>query len=118
MIQIKRIYDQPAKTDGFRVLVDRLWPRGVSKEKAAIDEWLKNIAPSPELRKWFDHKPERFEEFSTRYTDELSNNPAVEKIKNFSDKNHTLTILYGAKDPEVNHAVVLKTFLENYDLKG
>jgi len=112
MLQIKRIYDEPAASDGMRILVDRLWPRGVSKERAAIDLWLKEIAPSPELRTWFGHKPERFKEFSQKYNDELAKNPAVSEIRELMAKNKRLTLLYGAKDPAVNHAVVLQAFLE------
>ena len=76
-LKLKRVYDPPAADDGCRVLVDRLWPRGVSKERAALDTWLKDVAPSPELRTWFGHKPERFEEFAARYQAELEQNPAV-----------------------------------------
>ncbi len=76
MVNIKRIYVRPAKNDGYRVLVDRLWPRGMSKEKAAYSEWLKDVAPSNNLRKWFNHKPERFDEFRERYVLELKDNPA------------------------------------------
>lgn len=107
MIRIKRIYDKPAKDDGIRVLVDRLWPRGVSKEDAQLDEWLKDVAPSTELREWFDHKPERFEEFAKRYEHELHANPAMGELKKLAAKASTLTLLYGAKDPQINHAVVL-----------
>jgi len=112
MVQIKRIYDEPAASDGMRVLVDRLWPRGVSKERAALDVWLKDIAPSPDLRVWFDHKPERFAEFSARYADELSHNPAVTTLEELAGKTSNLTLLYAAKDPAINHAVVLQEFLE------
>lgn len=111
MIQIKRIYEEPAGSDGTRVLVDRLWPRGVSKERAALDLWLKDIAPSPELRMWFDHKPERFAEFSARYQDELSRNPAMTTLKELIEKATNVTLLYAAKDPEVNHAIVLLNYL-------
>lgn len=112
MIQIKRIYDTPSKQDGYRVLVDRLWPRGVSKQRAALDLWFKDIAPSGELRTWFGHKPERFEEFSHKYADELTNNSAaVETLKNLLKDNQILTLLYAAKDPAINHAVVLRRFL-------
>jgi len=114
MIQIKRIYDTPAASDGFRVLVDRLWPRGVAKERAALDLWFKDIAPSPELRTWFGHKPERFAEFQARYVDELSQNTdAVKTLEDLQAKHKTLTLLYAAKDPVVNHAVVLQKFLED-----
>lgn len=112
MLRIKRIYDEPAGSDGVRVLVDRLWPRGVSKPRAALDRWLKEIAPSPDLRVWFDHKPERFEEFSRKYSEELEHNPAVHDLKELMANNKVVTLLYGAKDPVVNHAAVLKRFLE------
>jgi len=112
MVRIKRIYDAPAANDGTRVLVDQLWPRGVSKEKAALGLWLKEVAPSTELREWFGHQPERFEEFRTRYTDELAHNPAVKELQGLAQRNPTLTLLYGAKDPTMNQAVVLRQFLE------
>lgn len=111
MIRVKRIYDEPDAADGTRVLVDRLWPRGVSKARAAVDVWLKDVAPSPELRVWFDHKPERFAEFSAKYTDELSHNPAAASLQELIAKG-PVTLLYAAKDPRVNHAVVLQDFLE------
>ncbi len=91
-------------------MVDRLWPRGVSKERAALDEWLKDVAPSPELRMWFGHKPERFAEFSRKYISELEHNSAAEQLKTLAKK-EPLTLLYAAKDPKVNHALVLKKFL-------
>lgn len=112
MIRIKRIYDDPSVSDGTRVLVDRLWPRGISKERAALDEWLKEIAPSPELRKWFDHKPERFAEFTHKYIDELSNNPAAATLEQLAAKAPNLTLLYAARDTAHNEAVVLQQFLE------
>ncbi len=112
-IQIKRIYDVPAKDDGYRVLVDRLWPRGVLKEDAQLNDWLKEIAPSTQLRKWFDHKPAKFEVFTEKYTDELEDKfEILRELKN-NTKTKTLTLLYGAKDTEHNQAVVLKTVLEN-----
>jgi uncharacterized protein YeaO (DUF488 family) len=110
-IKIKRIYDEPAEGDGYRVLVDRLWPRGVSKKDAKLDEWNKEIAPSPELRKWFDHKEERFQEFKRLYLEELTANPKeLDKLKSLA-KREVVTLLFGAKDPEINHAVVLKELL-------
>lgn len=112
MIQIKRVYDEPAAADGDRVLVDRLWPRGVSKARAAIDLWLKEVAPSPELRTWFGHMPERFAEFQEKYTQELMLNPSVATLQALANKNEQVTLLYGAKDPVHNHAVVLQLFLE------
>lgn len=113
-IHIKRIYDEPSPDDGARILVDRLWPRGVSKEAADLDEWLKDIAPSTELREWFSHKPERFEEFSKKYQHELSNHPAVGILKDLLKEHDTITLLYGAKDPKINHAVVLQHFMERF----
>lgn len=112
MIKIKRIYDEPATDDGYRVLVDRLWPRGVSRERAALDEWFKDIAPSPELRQWFGHEPERFEEFSARYMAELDDNPAAVAQLRSQEKVHgTVSLLYAAHDPVVNHAAVLREYL-------
>lgn len=112
--KIKRIYDTPSESDGYRVLVDRLWPRGVSKKAANLDEWIKEVAPSPELRKWFDHKEERFKEFEWRYREELKDKKEeLDKLRQ-SAKNETVSLLYAAKSPEINHAVVLKDVL----LKG
>ena len=108
-VVIKRAYDKPARTDGNRILVDRLWPRGISKRKAALDGWNKDIAPSPTLRKWFGHKPERFAEFRKRYRAELKGNPAVKDLRTTKSK---LTLLYGARDPKINHAVVLAAALK------
>jgi uncharacterized protein YeaO (DUF488 family) len=111
-IQVKRIYEDASQNDGYRVLVDRIWPRGVSKEEAKLDEWIKEIAPSTELRKWFDHKEERFDEFSKKYKEELKNQTElVEKLKKKA-KEKRITLLYGAKDEKYNQAVVLKKFLE------
>ena len=112
MIQIKRVYDEPAATDGLRILVDRLWPRGVTKERAALDAWPKEIAPSPELRTWFNHEPERFNEFAVRYLSELSHNPALPDLRDILSQHKTVTLLYGATDTKINHAVVLQRFLE------
>jgi uncharacterized protein YeaO (DUF488 family) len=108
---VKRVYDDPAPGDGFRVLVDRLWPRGLSKEHAALDLWLKDVAPSPELRTWFDHREDRFAAFSKRYGAELGGNPAVGTLREAARDHPTVTLLYGARSPEVNHAVVLARFL-------
>lgn len=111
MIKLKRIYEEQARGDGKRVLVDRLWPRGVSKEKADLDLWLKEIAPSTELRKWFNHDPKKWAEFKKRYTQELkANKEAVSEIKKITSAKN-VTLLYGAKDQEHNEAVVLKEFL-------
>jgi uncharacterized protein YeaO (DUF488 family) len=110
-LRIKRIYDAPTSEDGYRVLVDRLWPRGVTKEKAALDLWLKEVAPSPALRTWFGHKPERFTEFSHRYIAELEVNPAVQEIRSILKHHSNVTLLYAAHDSEINHASVLKKYL-------
>lgn len=111
-MKIKRIYDSPEPGDGYRVLIDRLWPRGVSKEKAMIDEWNKTIAPSAGLRKWFGHKPELFNEFKKRYKNELRS--ATEELKRLKSiaRKQNLTLLYAAKDPEINHATVLLEVLK------
>ena len=109
-ITVKRVYDPPSRADGIRILVDRLWPRGLRKEAAALDFWGKDLAPTPTLRKWFDHRPEVFVEFKRRYRDELAANPAVaEALTYIGDEKATL--LYGARDPAINHAVVLAEFL-------
>lgn len=114
MFKIKRIYDAESSDDGKRVLIDRVWPRGISKERANLYEWNKDITPSTELRKWFDHRPERFEEFKARYIYELENSPekikAVKSILKLENEN-TVTLLYGAKDPKINHAIVLLNYL-------
>jgi uncharacterized protein YeaO (DUF488 family) len=116
-IHLKRIYDPPSKDDGARVLVDRLWPRGVRKEAAKLTVWLKEIAPSPELRKWFGHEPERFHEFSQRYRAELAaNGDAVDQIDELL-KHGSVTLLYAARDTAHNEAVVLADFLEAHRAK-
>ncbi|HVZ04512.1 DUF488 domain-containing protein [Hyphomicrobium sp.] len=109
-IDIKRVYENPSPQDGTRILVDRLWPRGLKKDDAALDGWAKDLAPSPELRKWFDHRPERFAEFGRRYRAELSDNPAVENTRPSSSRAH-VTLLYAAHDPNCNHAMVLADYL-------
>lgn len=112
-ITIKRVYESPSPKDGLRILVDRLWPRGVTKERAHIDYWYKEITPSPGLRSWFGHKPERFEEFSKCYKEELKQQTELlEKIKG-SSKKQPVTLIYAAKDPKINHAIVLKEVLDN-----
>ncbi len=110
-IKIKRVYEKPETQDGFRILVDRLWPRGLTKEKAAADLWLKEIAPTTELRKWFNHDPEKWKEFQKKYRQELKENKeAVSVIKEHLKKG-PVTLLYGAKDQEHNEAEVLKEFV-------
>ncbi len=110
-IKLKRIYDDPSVDDGYRVLIDRLWPRGISKEKAKLDEWDKEIAPSTELRKWFDHKEERFDEFTVRYHEELKDKKETLNKLREKGKYKTLCLLYAAKDPEINQAIVLRDVL-------
>ena len=114
--KIERIYESTASDDSYRVLVDRLWPRGISKERAALNEWNKEIAPTDELRKWFNHDPEKFPEFSRRYMKELDNNPAAAEAKNNWNKQSAVTLLYGAKDAEHNQAIVLKKWLEDWSI--
>ncbi len=111
-IKIKRVYEKPAAADGKRILVDRLWPRGLSKQEAKIDVWLKEIAPSAELRKWFGHDPQKWGEFREKYRTEIrENKDAFDELKSFAAGNATL--VYGAKDTEHNNAVVLKECLDN-----
>jgi uncharacterized protein YeaO (DUF488 family) len=111
-INIKRVYDDKSKDDGYRVFIDRLWPRGVSKDEAHFDEWLKELAPSTELRKWFDHVPERYDEFRKRYKNELQDHKEeLDKLRNKA-KSEKITLLFAAKDTERNNAVVVKEVLE------
>lgn len=112
-LKIKRIYEQPEVSDGIRILVDKIWPRGVKKEDARLDGWWKEIAPSDELRKWFDHDPEKWEDFKTRYKQELkANSVAIEDALEKVDGRKSLMLLYGAKDEKHNQAIVLKEYLE------
>ncbi len=112
MIQLKRVYEPPSKRDGFRILVERLWPRGMTKERAAVDLWLKEVAPSPELRKWFGHDPSKWEQFRERYWAELKRNKdSLEQLKQHMRKG-TVTFVYAARDQKHNGAVALKEFLE------
>jgi len=111
MIQIKRAYETPSKKDGYRILVDRLWPRGLTKEKAAIDLWMKEIAPSVALRKWFNHDPAHWKEFQKKYTKELRENTAVQDMLDLEKQKKLITLVYGAKSEEINHASVLRNFL-------
>ena len=114
-IRIKRVYEAPADDDGFRVLVDRLWPRGISKEHAALSDWWKDIAPTPELRKWFGHKAENFAAFTEKYRTGLSTGTAApahtKTIAEHLAKGENVTLLYGAKDPQLNQAVVLRDWM-------
>jgi uncharacterized protein YeaO (DUF488 family) len=112
MVKVKRVYEPRSTADGLRVLVDRLWPRGLTKERAAVDLWLKDLAPSTELRKWFGHEPTKWKQFQTRYRTELrEKKDSIELLKEKS-KERTLTLLFGARDEEHNEALVLKKVLE------
>lgn len=110
-VRLKRAYEPPARSDGHRVLIDRLWPRGVSKEEAQLDDWARELAPSSELRRWFGHDPARFEEFRRRYLDELAAQQAkLRELRQLARKG-PLTLVYGARDSEHNDAVVLADLL-------
>jgi len=112
MISCKRIYEPPMQTDGRRFLVDRLWPRGISREEARLDDWLKELAPSNELRRWFGHDPAKWEEFRSRYRTELADmEPLLERLRQ-EVRQGPVTLLFAAKDEEHNNAVVLKELLE------
>ena len=111
-IKLKRIYDAPAPEDGYRILVDRLWPRGQRKEAVQLDEWNKDIAPSPALRKWFNHQPERFEAFSAQYQEELEAKAGeLDRLRDIA-RTKQVTLLYAAKDELHNQAIVLKNVLD------
>ncbi|GJM24322.1 MAG: hypothetical protein DHS20C16_07370 [Phycisphaerae bacterium] len=111
-LKLKRIYDEPSSADGVRVLVDRLWPRGISKEKAKIDEWMRDIAPSNELRKWVHEDPSRWAAFKRKYFKVLrEQEEAIDQISKLA-KRKTITLLYAAKDTERNNAVALKEYIE------
>lgn len=113
MIQIKRIYDPLGDNDGYRILVDRLWPRGITKEKAQVDLWMKEITPSPDLRKWFCHDPEKWDEFSRLYEIELKDKQsALEDVKKLEKEHGIVTLLYAAKDTTHTHALILEKLLK------
>jgi uncharacterized protein YeaO (DUF488 family) len=111
-IKIKRVYEQPDEDDGMRILVDRLWPRGLTKEKANVDLWLKEIAPSTELRKWFRHDPNKWRGFRGRYETELRHKEDLVEFLRQKVKKEKITLIYGARDQKRNEALVLKQFLE------
>ncbi len=112
MFHLKRVYEEPSAKDGYRILVERLWPRGLSKERAAVDLWLKDVAPSPELRKWFHHDPARWQEFQRRYRAELKEKKETIKLLKQKGKAGAVTLVYAAHDEEHNGALVLKQLLE------
>jgi uncharacterized protein YeaO (DUF488 family) len=111
MLKVKRVYEPPAAGDGFRVLVDRVWARGLTKQKARVDLWAKDIAPSTELRKWFGHDPGRWQEFKKRYKQELRSNNALRRLRQELNEHKKATLLYAAKDSEHNNAVALSEIL-------
>ncbi|MCC6682631.1 MAG: DUF488 family protein [Phycisphaeraceae bacterium] len=114
-ITLKRVYDKPSANDGTRVLVDRLWPRGLTRKQVALDLWAKDLSPSPELRRWFDHDPDKFEAFAGKYRRELQDrHDEIDRLLDQIDRRRRLTLLYAAKAPSVNHAVILKSYLEHY----
>lgn len=113
-IQIKRIYEPAEKTDGLRVLIDRLWPRGIKKEAAQIDEWLKEVAPSTALRQWIHHDPTKWREFEAKYKLELAQNNAVNDLQAIIDKNKVVTLLYASRDEVQNHALILLEFIRHH----
>lgn len=112
-VRLKRVYEDYSAADGYRILVDRLWPRGIKKENAHVDLWLKDIAPSTELRKWFNHEPEKWPDFSQKYRKEIAaNTEATQELKEALKNHKTVTLLYGAKDEQHNQAVVLQKWLQ------
>src|SRR5688572_14866339 len=111
-IKIKRVYEQPDRKDGERILVDRLWPRGLTKEKAHVDLWIKEIAPSTELRKWFGHDPKKWKNFRRRYETEIRHKEDLMKVLKQKAREGTITLIYGARDEKHNEALVLRQFLE------
>ena len=112
MIRIKRIYEDSMKSDGYRILVDRLWPRGISKERAKADLWLKEVTPSDQLRKWYSHDPEKWIEFQKQYKKELKDkSEELSKIKKIEKEKKVVTLLYAAKDKKLTHAIVLQKIL-------
>ena len=111
-IKLKRIYEEPEESDGRRILVDRIWPRGLSKRDAELDLWLKEIAPSDELRKWYGHDPERWEQFRERYFEELNERSAMVDGLSEQASDAVVTLVFAAKDEEHNNAVALKEYLE------
>lgn len=112
VIQIKRAYEKPLKKDGYRILVDRLWPRGIKKGEAVLDEWAKDLAPSVSLRKWFGHDPDLWEPFQEKYKAELTKNKIMDEFVEQHEDKKKITLVYGAKDTEHNHAIVLQEYLK------
>jgi uncharacterized protein YeaO (DUF488 family) len=115
MIKLKRAYENPSRADGTRILVERLWPRGLTKERAAVDLWLQEVAPSPELRKWFGHDPARWEQFQKRYWRELAGKEEAVQLLKQKGRQGTITLVYAARDEQHNGALALKQFLEGHN---
>lgn len=111
MIKLKRIYEPAARGDGYRLLVDRIWPRGVSKQAAQIDEWLPDVAPSHELRRWYAHDPKRWKQFCRKYFAELDDKPEIVDRVRAMSKRETLTLLFGSRETVLNNAAALKRYL-------
>jgi uncharacterized protein YeaO (DUF488 family) len=113
MIRLKRVYEEPDKKDGWRVLVDRLWPRGLTKEKAVVDTWMKEIAPSDALRKWFGHEPEKWAAFEKKYRAELAKKKGLlQELRKMEKEHGTVTLLFGRKDEKQNQAVIIASLLK------
>jgi len=117
-IQVKRVYDAPGSADGVRVLVDRLWPRGLSKERARVDHWLRELAPSTELRKWYGHDPDKWREFRERYLRELraANSDDLDRLREQIHSGERVTLLFGSKEREKNNAVALRQFIDEGEI--
>jgi uncharacterized protein YeaO (DUF488 family) len=118
MIQLKRVYEEPSREDGFRILVDRLWPRGLTKARAAVALWLKDVAPSTELRKWFGHDPAKWRQFQVRYRKELRDKANVLELLKQKSKRGKVTLLYSAREEKHNEALVLKKILDGRKRPG
>ncbi len=112
-VHIKRVYEKWSQDDGYRVLVDRIWPRGVSKQKAHVDEWLKEVAPTTELRKWFDHDDSKWVEFQKRYRTELGSNPEIDTLRAIVKEHGVVALIYSAHSEDENQAVVLRDYLDS-----
>jgi uncharacterized protein YeaO (DUF488 family) len=113
-VKIKRIYEPYSENDGFRILIDRLWPRGMNKEKAHIDKWVKEVAPSTALRKWFNHEPYKWDQFRIKYHSELNSSSALKELFPYINENKTVTLLFGSKEEKYNHAIVLQQFITDH----
>jgi uncharacterized protein YeaO (DUF488 family) len=112
-LKIKRVYEPYAEDDGVRILVDRLWPRGIKKEDAHIDRWFKEVAPSNELRKWYNHEPEKFEAFSQKYYAEIDKTKALTELLDYIKQHKTVTLVFSSKEPALNNAVVLRAIIDD-----